>query len=88
MLSNTVSKPSYWAPSQFYDGVHLKILSILLEVIHMHLFKAFHEDGYDKINELSNFKCNFVSCFNKLRGTANELGSKNFLEDMELHLKQ
>ena len=54
----------------------------------MHLFKAFHEDGYDKINELSNFKCNFVSCFNKLRGTANELGSKNFLEDMELHLKQ
>ena len=54
----------------------------------MHLFKACHEDGYDKINELSDFKFNFVSCFNNLRGTANELGSKNFLEDMELHLKQ
>ena len=54
----------------------------------MHLFKGCHEDGYHKINELSDYKCNFVSYFNKLRGTANELGSKNFLEDMELHLKQ
>ena len=31
---------------------------------------------YDKINELSNFKCNLVSCFNKLRDTADGLGSK------------
>ena len=60
----------------------------ILEVILMHLFKACHEDGYDKINELSDFKCNSVSCFNKLKETANELGSKNFLADMELHLKQ
>ena len=34
------------------------------------------EDGYDKINGLSNFKCNLDSCFNKLRDTADELGSK------------
>ena len=54
--------------------MHLKILPILLEVILMHLFKACHEDGYDKINEPSNFKCGFVSFFNKLRDTANELG--------------
>ena len=53
----------------------------------MHLFKACPEDGYDKINELSNFKCNVVSCFNKFRDTTNELGSKHFFEDLELHLK-
>ena len=34
------------------------------------------EDGYDKINELSNFKCNLVSCFDKLKDTANEISSK------------
>ena len=51
-----VSKPSKWAPSQFYDGVHLKILPTLSEVILTHLFKACHEDGHDKINELSNFR--------------------------------
>ena len=69
---NLVSKPSKWAPPQFYDGVHLKILLTLSEVILMHLFKACHEDGYDKINKLSNFKYSFVSFFNKLRVTANE----------------
>ena len=69
------------APSQFYDGVHLKILPTLLEVILMHLFKACHEDGYDKINELSNFKCGLLSFFNKLKDTANELGSKNFFRE-------
>ena len=87
-LSNLLSKPSKWVYSQFYDGVHLKSLSTLLEVILMHLFKACHEDGYDKINELSNFKCCLVSCFNKHRDTANELGSKSFFKDLVLHLKQ
>ena len=48
----------------------------ILEVILMHLFKACHEDEYDKINELSNFKCNLFSCFNKLRDTADDLGWK------------
>ena len=38
----------------------------------MSLFKACHEDGYDKINELSNVKYGFVSFLNKLRVTANE----------------
>ena len=61
----------------------------------MHLFKACHEDGYDKTNELSNFKYSFVSFFNKLRVTANEWGSKKNkrkkkqkIEDLKLHLKQ
>ena len=62
--------------TNYYDGVHLKTLPTLLEVILMHLFKACHEDGYDKINELSNFKCDLVSCFNKFKGIANELGPK------------
>ena len=75
-LLNLVSKPSKWVPSQFYDGVHLKILPTLSEVILTHLFKACHEDEYDKINELSNFKCNLFPCFNKLRDTADDLGWK------------
>ena len=73
-----MSKPSKWAHSQIYDGVHLKSIPTLLEVILMQLFKACLEDGYDKINELSNFKCSLVPFFNKLRDTANELGSKKF----------
>ena len=54
----------------------------------MHLLKACHEHGYGQINELSNFKCNLVSCFNKLRDKSNELGLKRFFEDGELHFKQ
>ena len=54
----------------------------------MHLFKTCHEDEYDKINELSNFKCSLISFFKKLRDAANELGSKKNLENLELHLKQ
>ena len=50
------SKPSKWAPSEFYDGVHLKIPLTLSVVILTYLFKACHEDGYDKINELSDFR--------------------------------
>ena len=42
----------------------------------MRLFKACHEDEYDEINDLSNFKGNLVSCFNKLRDTGDNLGSK------------
>ena len=68
--------------------MHLKTLPTLLEVILLHLFKACHEDDYDKINELSNIKCSLVSFFNKLRDAANELDSKKKLEDLELHLKQ
>ena len=48
----------------------------MLVVILMHLSKACNEDGYDKTNELSNLKWNLVSCFNKLKDTANELTSK------------
>ena len=38
--------------------------------------KAFYEDKYDKINELSNFKCNLASHIKKIRDTAVQLGSK------------
>ena len=41
-----------------------------------HDAKAFNE-AYDKINEFSNFKYNFVSWFNKLQDTATELDSKD-----------
>ena len=63
------------ASSQFYAGIELKILPTLLEVFLRHLSycgrQAFHDDGYDKINEL--FECNLVSCFNKIRDTATKL---------------
>ena len=53
--------------SQSHDGTHLKILHKLLEVILRYLLyfrrTAFYE-GYDKINEFSNVKCNLVSQFN------------------------
>ena len=46
--------------SQFHDEVQLKILPALLEVFLRHLSycrrKVFHDDGFDKINELFNFK--------------------------------
>ena len=46
----------------------------------MLLFKVCHEDGYDEINELSNFECYLVSCFNKLIDTADDVGPrKTFL---------
>ena len=66
--------------SQLHDGVHLKILPTLLELFPRHFSychrKSFYE-GYDKINEFSNFKCNLASRFNKLQDTATELGSKD-----------
>ena len=72
-ILNLVSKPSKWAPSLFYYGVHLKILPTLSEVILTPSRPVMKMDiGYDKINELSNFKYGFVSFFNKLRVTANE----------------
>ena len=43
-----------------HDGVKLEILQTLIEVFLRHINfcrrKAFYEDGYDKIQELSNFK--------------------------------
>ena len=38
--------------------------------------KAFYEGEYEKINELSNFKCNHASHINKIRDAAFELGSR------------
>ena len=58
----------------------------------MHLFKACYEDGYDKINELSNFRYG-VSLFSTnsellLMNKAQKKKKKKKIEDLELHLKQ
>ena len=68
----TIIMSSFWVLS----WCTFKNSTKILEVILMHLFKVCHEDGYDEINELSNFECYLVSCFNKLRDTADDLGSK------------
>ena len=43
-----------------HDGVKLEILQTLIEVFLRHIIfcrrKAFYGDGYEKIQELSNFK--------------------------------
>ena len=66
--------------SQSHDGIHLKIPTTLWEEFLRHHSccrrKAFSE-AYDKINELSNFKCNPLSRFNNLQNTTTELGSKD-----------
>ena len=58
-------------------GLHNPILrwhifeeSYTLDVSLRHFIKV----GYDKINELSYFKCYIPFCINKLRGTPIELG--------------
>ena len=63
------------ASSQFYYGVHLKILPIILQVFLRHL-SYWRRKAFYKIDELSNFRCSLVSRLNKLRDTANKLGSK------------
>ena len=66
--------------SHSHDDVKLEILPILIEVFLRHLSfcwrKAFYEDGYNKIHELSNYKGNLISRFNVLREMSTELGSK------------
>ena len=63
-----------------YEDVRLEILSILMEVFLRHLSfcrrKAFYEDGYNKINELDNYKGSLISRLKTLRDKAMELGSK------------
>ena len=70
-----------WVSSQFHGDIHLKILPTLMKVFLRHISycrrKTFHEDGHDRINKLSNFKCNFDSPVNKIRDTATELDSKD-----------
>ena len=70
--------------SHTHDGIKLEILQSLTEVFLRHITfcrrKAFCGDGYDKIQELSNFKGNLVCHFNKLRDTSVELGSKESSE--------
>ena len=57
------AKAKMGGSSQFYDDIQLKILPTLLQLFlrhpSYHSKKAFHDDGYDKTNELFNFKCKF-----------------------------
>ena len=66
--------------SQSHDGVHLKIsllsyicFSVILHIVEVKLFMKINE--YDKINELSNFKCNLAGYINKIIDTPIELSS-------------
>ena len=66
-----------------HEYVKLEILPTLIEVFLRHLSfcrkKSFYEDGYNKINELSNYKGNLISRFNTLWDKAIELDSKESL---------
>ena len=63
-----------------HDGLKLEILQALIKVFLRHIIfcrrKAFYGDSYEKIQELSNFKGNPVSHFNKVRDMPVELSSK------------
>ena len=50
--------------------------------------KTFCEGEYEKINELSNFKCNYASNINKIRDSAIELSSGDSFQDLEIRHKQ
>ena len=74
-----------------HDGVKLEIIPTLIEVFLRHLYfcwrKAFYEDGYSKINELTNYEGNLISKFTILRDKAIEIGSKeSFLKKWKLLL--
>ena len=66
--------------SHSHNGVELEILSALIQVFLRHLSfcrrKAFYEDGYNKIHELSNYKGNLISRFNVLKDMTIALGAK------------
>ena len=61
--------------SHSHNGVKLEILPTLIEVFLRHLSfcrrKAFYDDGYNKIHELSNCKGNLISRFSVLREMSN-----------------
>ena len=70
-----------------HDGLKLDILLKLIEVFLRNLSfcrrKAFYDDGYSKIHELSNYKGNLISRFNTLRDISTEMGSKeSFLKKL------
>ena len=63
-----------------HEDVKLEIFPTFIEVFIRHLSfcrrKAFYKDGYNKINELDNYKGNLISRFKTLKDKATELGSK------------
>ena len=76
-----------------HEDIKLEIFPILIEVFIRHLSfcrrKAFYEDGYDKINELDNYKGNLISKFKNLKDKTAELGSKqSFLKKWKPLLDQ
>ena len=66
--------------SYTHNSVKLEMLQTLIEVFLRYVTfcrrKTFYGDGYDKIQELFNFKGNLVSHFKKPRAMSVDLGSK------------
>ena len=60
----------------FRTPFRISIKDIFLRHIIFCWRKAFYGDGYEKIQELSNFTGNLVSRFNKLTDLSDELGSR------------
>ena len=50
--------------------------------------EVFYEGEYEKIDELSNFKCNPASHINKIRDTPIELGSRDSFRDLKFRPEQ
>ena len=76
-----------------HEDIKLEIFPTLIEVFMRHLSfcrrKAFYKDGYDKINELDNYKGNLISKFKNLKDKTAELGSKqSFLKKWKPLLDQ
>ena len=88
---NLVSKPSKWALSQFYDGVHLKILPTLSEVIRISSKPVMKMDMIKSMNSLIlNTVLSLFSTNSELllMNKAQKKKKKKKIEDLELHLKQ
>ena len=76
-----------------HEDVKLEIFPTLIEVFIRHLSfcrrKAFYKDGYNKINELDNYKENLISRSKNLKDKTAELGSKqSFLKKWKPLLDQ
>ena len=75
---------AWWHP--FKNSNH-HTLAVFLRHLSYCCWKTVNE-GYEKIYNFSNFKCNLVSQFNKLQDAATKLGSKDtFFEDLKLPSK-
>ena len=72
--------------SQQHNDIHSKILSTLLEVFVRHTFDSCRKAFMKFIIKwmYSQISCNFVFLINTLQDTTTELGSRQFIVDVEL----